>query len=49
MIMKKEYLTPDTQLIHVYGTGVSLCASTGELPNLDEKDDLEGFEWNYNN
>jgi len=49
MIMKKEYLNPDTHLIPIYGVGVSLCASTNELTNLDEKDDLEGFEWNYNN
>ena len=48
MIMKKEYLTPDIHLIPVYGTGRPLCASTSDLTNLEEKDDLEGFGWNYN-
>ena len=48
MIMKKEYISPFTQLILVVGTSMPICASTNNLTQLEEKDDLEGFGWNYN-
>ena len=48
MIMKKEYLTPDAHLVLIAGTGRPLCASTNDLTQLEEKDDLESFGWNYN-
>lgn len=48
MIMKKEYKSPSTQLIPIVGTRRPICASVNNLTQLEEKDDLEGFGWNYN-
>lgn len=43
--MKEKYLQPVTIVIRV--TVRSFCSST-HLDSLEEKNDLEGLEWNYN-
>ena len=48
MIMKKVFIKPDTDLVLLSGAGRPLCASTNNLTQLEEKDDLQGFDWSYN-
>jgi len=45
--MKKKYLMPDTVVLPITGLERPVCIAT-RLDSLEEKDDLEGFDWNYN-
>ncbi len=45
--MKKKYLQPDTVVFPVTGMEHSFCNTT-QLDSLEEKNDLDGFDWNYN-
>lgn len=47
MIMKKEYLLPDTAVFKITCMERAFCNGS-ELDSLEEKDDLGGFDWNYN-
>ena len=44
--MKKDYITPLTNLIPVFRISKPLCASTDALTPLEESDDLSGLDWN---
>ena len=46
--MKKDYLAPRCAVIPIIGVEQSFCASTGALNSLEEKDDLGGISWTYN-
>jgi hypothetical protein len=44
--MKKEYKTPEVVIVDMLENTCPLCASTGELPPMEESDDLGGLGWN---
>lgn len=46
--MKKEYLRPTATILQAYVYRRPLCGSESDLTPLQEKNDLEGFDWSYN-
>lgn len=44
--MKKEYISPLTNLVLNIRNSRPLCASTESLTPLEESDDLSGLDWN---
>lgn len=44
--MKLEYLSPEAISIDFSDFEGLMCASTGELPPLEESDDMSDLEWN---
>jgi len=46
--MIEEYVTPATVVVAVMEIQQPLCMSTGALAPLEEKNDLEGLDWNCN-
>ncbi len=45
--MKKKYLSPDTAVFNITCIERAFCNGS-ELDSLEEKNDLSGFDWNYN-
>ena len=47
--MKKEYLKPEIIEFQIIKKAYPICSSAnGDLSELHEKGDLDGFEWVYN-
>ena len=44
--MKVEYLSPEVISVDFSDFEGLLCASTGELPPLEESDDMSNLGWN---
>lgn len=45
---KEEYLKPAVTVLQAYAHRRPLCGSESDLTPLQERDDLEGFDWSYN-
>lgn len=45
-MIKHSYESPEVAIVDMFELTCPLCASTGELPPMEESDDLGGLEWN---
>jgi hypothetical protein len=45
-MIKLQYESPETVIVAIFDLGCPLCASTGELPPMEESDDLGNLGWN---
>lgn len=45
-MIKLQYESPEAVIVATFDLGCPLCASTGELPPMEESDDLGNLGWN---
>jgi hypothetical protein len=46
--MKKEYIIPEALAVSINTCARPICASTGALSPMEERNDMEGLSWSYN-
>jgi hypothetical protein len=45
-MIKHLYESPEVVVVAMFEFHCPLCASTGQLPPMEEDDDLGGLDWN---
>ena len=45
-MIKLQYESPEAVIVAMFDLACPLCASTGELPPMEESDDLGNLGWN---
>ena len=45
-MIKPQYNHPEVAIVDMFELTCPLCASTGELPPMEESEDLGNIEWN---